>query len=65
MVVDGLMFRVVCLVEGIRVARMLELESVISDVETVSGIVKTYKDGSLERRVDGGRGKVGGNARGS
>ena len=40
---------------------MLELDKVISDVETVSGIVKTHEDGSFERRVDGGRGKMGGN----
>ena len=61
MVVDCLVFRVVCLVEGKRVARMLELDSVISDIETASGTAKTHEDGSLEWGVDGGNGKVGDN----
>ena len=41
MVVGGLVFRVVCLVEGVRIARMLELNRVISDFETGFGIAKT------------------------
>ena len=61
MVVDGLVFLTVCLVEGVRVARMLELIKFISDVATGSEIAKTYEDGSPKRRVNGGRDEVGGN----
>ena len=54
------MFLAVSLVDGERVARLLKLNKVISDVETGSEIVRTHEDGSLERRVDGGRDEVGG-----
>ena len=40
---------------------MLELNRVISDVETCFVIAKTHEDGSLEWRVGGGRGEVGNN----
>ena len=49
------------LVEARRVARLLELNRVISYVETNFVIAKIYEDGSLEWRVDGGRGEVGSN----
>ena len=61
MVVDDLVSRVVGLVEGRCVARMLELNRVISDIETGFVIVKTHEDGSLEWRVGWGRGEVGSN----
>jgi len=60
LVVDYLVFLAVGLVDGERVARLLKLNKVISDVETGSRITRTHKDDSLERRVDGGRGEVGG-----
>jgi len=44
---------------------MLELNRVISDVEMGFLIAKTYEDDSPERRVDGGRGEVGGNGESS
>jgi len=55
-------FLAVGLVNGERVARLLELNDVISDVKTRDwfGITKTHKDDGLEWRVDGGRSEVGG-----
>jgi hypothetical protein len=53
------MFRVVGLVEGSYVARMLEFDRVISDIETSSGTAKTNDDGSPEWRAGEGRGEVG------
>ena len=64
MVVDGLVFRVISLVERKRIARILQSNRVISDAGTGSGAAKTHEDGSIEWRVDGGRGKVGGNRHG-
>ena len=61
MVVDGLILRVVGLVERKRIARMLQLNRAINDAETGSGIEGTHEDGSLEWRVDGCHGEVGGN----
>ena len=55
------MILAVGLVEGVRVGRMLEFNRVIGDVETGFLIAKTYEDDSLEWRVYGGRGEVGGN----
>ena len=60
MVVDGLVFLTVRLVEGVRVARMLELNKVINDVATGFEIAKTHEDGSPKQRVNGGRDEVGG-----
>ena len=61
MVVGGLVFLAIGLANGSRVARMLELNRAIGDTKTGFLIEKTYEDDSLERRVDGGRGEVGGN----
>jgi hypothetical protein len=44
---------------------MLELNRVIGDIETGSGIGKTYDDGSPEWRADGGRDEVGVNGESS
>ena len=65
MIVDGLIFLAIDLVEGRRVTRLLELNGVTSDVETGFEIVDTHEDGSLEWRVDGSRGEVGGNGESS
>jgi len=53
-------FLAVGLMDGERVARLLQLNKVISDVETCSGIARTHEDDSLEWRVDRGRSEVGG-----
>ena len=58
--VDGLVFLTVCLVEGVRVTRMLESNRIISDAKTGVGISKTHEGGGIERRADGGRDEVGG-----
>ena len=64
-VVGGLVSLAIGLVDGIHVARMLELNKAISDTKTGFFIAKTYEDGSLERRVDGGRDEMGGNGESS
>ena len=53
------------LVDGRHEARMLELDRTISDTKAGFLIAKTYENGSLEWRVDGGRGEVGGNGESS
>jgi hypothetical protein len=58
-------FLAVGLMEGVGVARVLESNRVINDVETGPGTAKTHEDGSLEWRVDGGRGEMGSNRDGS
>ena len=64
-VVGSLVSLAIGLVDGIHVARMLDLNRAISDTKTGFFIAKTYEDCSLERRVDGGRGEVGGNGESS
>ena len=59
------MFLAVSLVDGARVARILESNRVISGVETGFFIARTHEDDSLEWRVDGSRDEVGGNRDGS
>ena len=54
------MLLAVGIVGGECVARLLKLNKVISDAETGSGIARTHEDDSLEWKVDGGRGEVGG-----
>jgi len=60
-VVGSLVLLAIGVVDGRHVARMLELNRAISDTKTGFLIAKTYEDGSLEWRVNGGRDEVGGN----